>query len=79
MTEPQADQTIEQIGGVFVTFVRATGAEFDVTAGQLVTAIQADEQVEPGTRVRIAHQEDAGAWFEVLTVLEVREKSQAVA
>lgn len=55
-----------------VTFERCE-PDFDITDGQLLRALQTGRAVEPGTRVRIAHYEDARTWFEVVRIVEIEQ------
>ncbi len=71
ITTPACEQTTERIGGVNVTFIAASGHEFDITDGQLLTALQRRDRVAPGTRVRLAHYDEKRTWFEVLEVRKI--------
>ena len=73
------ERSTERLGSVHVTFEGVLGPDFDMTDGQLITALQRGTPVDPGTRVRIAHYDDARNWFEVVAVIEVVARRAAVA
>ena len=71
MTLERGQRETQRLGDLWVTFEGGAGPDFDVTDGQLLAKIQRREHVAIGTRVRIAHYDDAGTWHEVWAILEV--------
>jgi hypothetical protein len=79
MTLERGERRQERLGNVWITFEGASGAEYDVTDGQLLRMIQRREEITVGTRVRVAHYDDTGVWHEIRKILAVVPNGQAFA
>lgn len=79
MSLAQRETKVERLLGYKITFAGASGADFDVTDGELVRAIQRGEIPAVGTRVRVAHYDDTRSWYEVVEVVDARPAQLAAA
>lgn len=57
-----------------ITFEGGAGPGFDLTDGALIRLLQEGGEIAIGTRVRIAHYDDARSWFEVVTIVAVESR-----